>query len=523
MIGTVIIGTGAAGVSAAWPLAEAGIPVTLLDPDPGGPAPPALPDRPYLEARRGEAAQWRWLLDPASPPASLLDDTSPKFRAPTLAHVFAGHAAAQGISTEGFHMMGSLAAGGMTLAWGAGAAAFTAEETAGWPVGRAALEEGYRRVARRAGISGAGPDDLSEQAGLDGVAAPGVPLDAAGRHMQRRWEAARPGLLAQGFRLGRARLAVLREDAGERRACAELGLCLWGCPRRAIWSAAEELAVLRRHPAVTHRSGAFVEHLSRAGEGWALHLRDTRTGWREVLHARRVVLAAGAIGSARLALGLHGGPARVPLLSSPTAAFALLLPALLGRPPRQGSELGQHLFALGEGEAMACGVLFPTTGLPLAEFVARAPLSRALGIRAMRWLLPATVVGNAFFHSRYSAHSMAMDAQGRVVIQGGFAPDFAGHLAATARRLRPAFRRLGGIALPGSFAPGAPGSDLHYAGTLPMRAAPGPLECDAQGALAGAPGIFVADGAALPGLPGKSHTLTIMAWADRLGRHLAAG
>jgi choline dehydrogenase-like flavoprotein len=38
----------------------------------------------------------------------------------------------------------------------------------------------------------------------------------------------------------------------------------------------------------------------------------------------------------------------------------------------------------------------------------------------------------------------------------------------------------------------------------------------------GAPGLFVVDGAALPALPARHCTLTIMANADRIGRALAA-
>jgi len=65
------------------------------------------------------------------------------------------------------------------------------------------------------------------------------------------------------------------------------------------------------------------------------------------------------------------------------------------------------------------------------------------------------------------------------------------------------------------------GSDIHYAGTLPMRKDPRIGETNAVGELAGQPGLFVADAATFPELSAKPHTLTMMAMADRLGRHLA--
>ena len=48
----------------------------------------------------------------------------------------------------------------------------------------------------------------------------------------------------------------------------------------------------------------------------------------------------------------------------------------------------------------------------------------------------------------------------------------------------------------------------------------GPAACGADGTLNGGPGITIADGAALPALPARHCTLTIMANADRIARGL---
>jgi choline dehydrogenase-like flavoprotein len=68
---------------------------------------------------------------------------------------------------------------------------------------------------------------------------------------------------------------------------------------------------------------------------------------------------------------------------------------------------------------------------------------------------------------------------------------------------------------------GKPGSDIHYAGTLPMRQSPGLGETDQYGEVQGLENVHVVDGASLSLLPEKSHTLTIMANADRIARTLA--
>jgi len=91
-----------------------------------------------------------------------------------------------------------------------------------------------------------------------------------------------------------------------------------------------------------------------------------------------------------------------------------------------------------------------------------------------------------------------------------------------ARRLLAAsFRRLGAFLIPTSFTVGRPGSDIHYAATLPMTAEPTLGQTNQYGELAGASGIHVVDGSSLSALTAKSHTLTIMANADRIGKHIA--
>ena len=89
-----------------------------------------------------------------------------------------------------------------------------------------------------------------------------------------------------------------------------------------------------------------------------------------------------------------------------------------------------------------------------------------------------------------------------------------------AKKLREIYLRMGSLLLPGSFTVGQPGGDIHYAGTLPMREFPLLGETSANGEVKGLDGVFVVDGACLPILPEKSHTLTIMANADRIGREL---
>jgi choline dehydrogenase-like flavoprotein len=136
-------------------------------------------------------------------------------------------------------------------------------------------------------------------------------------------------------------------------------------------------------------------------------------------------------------------------------------------------------------------------------------------------LMPAATVGNCFLPGAHSDHSLTLQPDGGISIHGGEQAS----LAPTLARLRPtlarAFRTIGAFLPPGGFMPGAPGSDIHYAGTLPMMSDGPPGTSRPDGELIGLPGVYIADAAAFPVLPAKPHTLTMMANAHRVGAELA--
>lgn len=517
----VVVGAGPAGTSAALALRARGLPVHLLDAGEARPTPP--PEGTYIALRTSDPAQWRWQLGAE---VALRDDApgvSPKLRVPGLRAVFDGFAEANRLeAAQGFVLVGALAAGGLSTAWGCGVARFTDAELGPLRGERTALDTAYAEVARRMGLSGAYDDALSEELGVDRWSGPALPLDTLHACLWAR-RARAPGDLA----LGRARVAVLGEDRGEgpdaRRGCDRSGMCLWGCAGRSTWSAALDLERLRRDPGVVIEAGARVEALEQDELGaWRLAI-DGHGGPR-TLHARRVLLAAGTLASTRLAWrALTAPPPELSLQSNPMAAFLLVLPGMLGAPRERAFGLAQlsWLLELPDGER-AFGNLFSTAGLPVSEFLGHLPVVRRAGLPLLRALLPATVVGNAFLPGSLSHHRMRLSEDGRVRIEAGAAPELEAVREHVRRRLVTGLRRLGAWMLPGSFIAGAPGADLHYATTMPHALAPAPHECGLDGQVAGLPGVYLIDGAVLPLLPAKAHTLTLMANAHRIATALPA-
>jgi choline dehydrogenase-like flavoprotein len=497
----VIVGSGPAGVSAAWPLVEAGVPVLMIDAAPA--PPPPAPPRGDIAAFRADPARWRHQFGADLAGLAAGSDVSPKLATPLARHALAGFAAATGLATENFSAFGSLARGGLSTIWGALAAVYDDRDLAGFPIGRADLLPSYAAVAARIGLSGGAVDGVTVADGPD--------LTEPARRVLHAYGRAGP----DGLQVQRATNAVLMQARDGREGCAQCGLCLWGCARGSIYSSAPEIDRLRRLPHFRYRPGLTVTRLERDGEGHVL------VAGAEAIRARRILLAAGTIATSGLVLRRLGVMQPVRLLANPVAAIAFVLPGLVARKlPGRSFALAQLRYALDlpDGER-AAGALYGADALPLTAIAQRLPLSRPAALRLSRALAPALLLATIYLPGRFSRNTLRLTETG-LAITGEQPPDTVKALRDAGRRLARGMRRLGAFVLPGSFSPSPPGADAHYAGTLPMGG-PAPHGCSLDGEINACPGLHVVDGAALPVLPARHCTLTIMANADRIARLLA--
>lgn len=516
----IIVGSGPAGVSVTFPLVEAGLQVLMVD---GGKTPVVHPpSMGFLESRYNDADQWKWMVGDDFRALREIGAVSPKLRTPTLGYVYEDFLSSNSINASGFVAVGSLASGGLSNGWGCGVARLSPKELTSFPFSSHSLDRSYEVVATRMGISGCCDDDLSDYFGVDSWGQPPVRMDLLHQSIIKRYEKYRNELVAAGFRLGRSRVAALSRRLGSRSACDLSGNCLWGCSRQSLYSASFDLERLRVFSGFRYEPGFLVKSITPAEGGWAINGKRGVESLSVV--ARKIILAAGTLATTRLALGLLNHRENVPLLSCPSGAFLLWIPAMLGEPRVPAFGLGQLSFTLRiNDQDVVFGSTFGTTGIPVSEFLVHIPVGRRLGIDLLNAVLSSCLVGNLFLPGHLSASTASLCQDGSLSINGAHQPAVGDIMRQTECRLRKVFFRLGGLLIPRSFTVGLPGGDIHYAGTLPMKESPVAGETNYMGELSGAPGIHIVDGAILPTISEKSHTLTLMANADRIGRELAKG
>jgi len=518
----IIIGSGPAGVSAAFPLVESGLRVLMVD---GGHEQKIQPpDIDYLASRGSDIDQHKWIVGDDYYALRQSDTVSPKLRAPTLGYVFEGFSEANKVVEDGFITVGSLATGGLSNAWGCGVAKLGDDELGSFPFNALEIEPSYQTIAERIGISGGCDDDMSSYFGLDTSSQPPIQMDDLHCKMLDNYTRYREEIVKFGFQMGRSRVAVLSESYAGRKGCDVSGNCLWGCHKKALYSAYEDVQALKENNNFRLEQGFTVEGIERSEDTWRVAGTDrySVSGFRS-FSAKKVLFAAGTLATTRLVLGALKSKKSVKLLSCPTAAFMLWLPLHLGRKIVPSFGLGQLSFTMNvQRNTSVFGSTFSTAGIPVSEFVRHLPFHKRYGIDLMRGLLSSCLIGNIFLSGEFSSATARLGSNGELSITGGFDERVPSLMIDVKKLLRKTYWQMGAVLLPKSFTVGRPGGDIHYAGTVPMRSHPTVGETSSYGEVMGLDGVYVIDGACLSTLTEKSHTFTIMANADRIGRYIAS-
>lgn len=494
-----VIGAGAAGAHAALALAEAGVRVAMID-DGRAAAEDAGhgPDRNFEDVRRNDPAQHRWFLGEDWSGIPLREEAEN--------------------GTDGDRAY---------AATDAECAYLGDRELAALGLPGDALAEAYEDMTARIGI--AGPQDRP------GILEPLRPDHHAEALLRRAADRAGE-LRRQRCSVRQTHLAVLtrrREDweLRGRLPYAYTDMECFADPRRSVYHPRYTLEELETHPAFTRHRGWAVERVEEDGRGVRVHARTVDGKITRTFSAQSLVLAAGAVDTARILLrsrGLYGVP--VPLLSNGRVLAACLRPAALGDAgPRGRSSLCQ--VAVTDEVRTADGLhagqarLYGYRALQLLRLLpdAKAPLPEALGLLAL--LSPALVIADMRFPAAPSPDRTLLlqeiPGADRVRLSRG-----ADAAALEARedsilRLRRALRTLG--LHPLKTVRHAEGAASHYAGTVPVaEEGEAPLTVDASCKLRGSDRIWVADASVFRRLPAHAHTLTVMANARRVGGIAAA-
>jgi len=366
------------------------------------------------------------------------------------------------------------------------------------------------------------------------VIQPPLRLDSNAETILRRYQAREERYKASGIYLGQSLLAMLSEDLGDRQANAQTDMDFWTDAGRTVYRPRYTIEKLKACANFTHLGGRLALRFEGAPEGVSLECRNLETGAPEAFHARRLLLAAGAINSGRLALAsFRDYQSRLPILCNPNHWVAAINLSMLGKPARDRRHSLSQLTVLMRAE---CGEpdyvlaqIYSYRSLLLFRLLKDIPLPPRQGILFLRLLATAFTCVNIHFPDRPSADRwIQLEARDSGDVLRAGAVYSTAETSWIQRHEKRMLRFLAGLrCIPMGVNKPKHGASIHYAGTLPYSLEDRPYTTTPDGRLRHAPNVYVADGASWRFMPAKGLTLTLMANARRVAaqalQDLAAG
>lgn len=439
-------------------------------------------------------------------------------------------------SDEGFEPIASHAQGGLAEAWSAGAYPYRREDVVDFPFDWEALAECYDLVAGRIGVAGE-EDDLAGRFPLHRNLLPPPPLDEHARLLLEHYSARRTDLNRRGVQLGRARSAVLSQDALERRGCGLLGRCWEGCPTDSVWTPSVTLRALRGRPRFEYRRGLRAKwfRVDVARQVQSLVVERTDGSGDEEIPVERLALAAGTLETSRIVLESHrratGERVRLVGLLDTRQVLVPFMTWRMVRRPRDPRVYRHPQVALAlDGFEPREDVHAPLATLgtaPLHALVRSLPIDVRRGLSLVRDVRAALGVAIVSFADRRRKSCWVELAAGSESEEGNGAPLVAHYEAPTGEdaligrtvaRVRRALWTLGAFVPPGAVSVLPRGASAQYAGTLPMTRDARPFTTTPMGESRDYGGLQVVDGSTFPFLPARGPAFTLMANATRVAR-----
>jgi glucose dehydrogenase len=441
-------------------------------------------------------------------------------------------------SPAGFLQYQVFAVGGLQNLWNGVSLRFSADDFAAWPISYDDLAPHYAAVERLADVCGTQENLPNLPDGEYIKAKPFRPVD--------RFLAASVAALKDPDARAIANRKAINTREGTQASCISTGACAFGCPVGAVYKfPARLLPRIANRPNYHLRPNAKVTRLIRSADGkrvTAVEFIDTATGNSHRLEARIVVLAAGAVESPRIlfnsategdpgGLGNRSDQVGRRLQDNPKAVLSTSLWRLWGKRRDYDVGYGDPLIVMGRG-TLPDGSTFPfighdSQGIPdIPHYLTglkRFPPAIKVQLARLMFHSYATIglfcPGEPDPANRLKP-GIARDRFGipQVEIEFTSSPKARQMMAAMERWGRRVLRGASGTIIHGNSSNN--GTGIHYAGTTAMSESREDGVVDADLRCHDIENLYVCDGGAIPALPEKHLTLTIMALAHRLSGHI---
>ncbi len=516
-----IIGSGCTGAMAAATLCDNGKSVMMIDAGIEGETPVKTNDD-FISKRLHDAHQPDFFLGDELD--ALREPVHPNIPQQTPQRAFMNAQTDRfiPIQSNNFFPVESLAFGGLGNGWGLGSYTFSGKELQKCSLPVDEMNDAYKTVATRIGISGSADDDASVYChnNLFPVQ-PSVQLNPSAESLYHRYLKKQQQFTEKGITTGRPSLALLTEDLDGRKAYSYKDIDFYTNEDNSAYRPYITIQKLINQGLLDYKKGWLVLSFKEQDQFVSIQCLNIHSKEIQQFHARKLILCSGTLGTSRIVMRSLPGADQLPVICNAYTYMPMVYLPFVGKKHiGQFSSLAQLAMFYDpdkDHSNVAMASVYNYRSLLNFRIMKQMPLNHADGRKFLQLMIPSLFIAGIFHPANYLQGNTIQLRQSSSLTGDTLFTNYTytGKEEATIRHTEKvysgAFRKLSCLVLKKIRT--ITGGSIHYAGTLPFSDTEKPFHISGDGKLYGTSNVYVADGCGFTYLPGKGLTLSLMAYA----------
>lgn len=518
----IVVGSGCSGAMVAQTLVDGGKQVAMLDVGESDTTYKTLiPNKDYLQLRLNDAEQYKYFLGENAQGVVIDDKGKGAQITPPRAFMLRNTEKYIPLKSSTFTPIESLGYGGLGIGWGLQCWEFTKNEIKAAGMDYRRIIPAYEVVSKRIGISGTRDTAAEFTLGQLQSYDKSPTMDRNMQRVYNNYISKKSYFDKQRIFMGRTPLALITKDRGPRKKYPYRDMDFYDDNSGSAWRPWLTVDKLRTQANFTYINNFLALRFDEQKTYTTIYGIDPTLKKQLAYRCKWLILAAGALGTARIALRSYGKPAeRLPLLCNPYTYVPSVQPSMFGSGAER-SKIGFGQLSAFIGKATteiddSILTLYSYQSLMLFRIIRQAPLNFKDARPLLQYISSGLIVTGIQHSDAPSANKYLQLALNAASLTGDElqASYMLSEAELQAQKIREtqyirAMRRTGLYAIK-KINPGH-GSSVHYAGTLPFSVTEKPLALDPSGRLHGTKRVYVADSSGFNFLPARGLTFTLLA------------
>lgn len=523
----IVVGSGPSGAQAAQTLVEAGVGVAMLDVgEKDEKYEQLVPNNDFEEIRRSDKEQYYYFLGEDFETIPWDEVKEGAQLTPARKAIIRNVEKYIPSKSNSFFPMESLAYGGLGAGWGLGSYEYSDNELEKVGLNPVEMKAAYQVVGDRIGIS-SGNDNIKKYliGNLRNIQ-PALKIDNSMEKFLNSYKKKKKQLRKKNIYIGFPSMAFLTEDKGNRKKTSYQDMDFYTDREKAAYRPQFTIDELKKKPNFTYINNSLVLNFIEENDSVKVNIKRVNTNDVACIKCKNLLLAAGALGSARIVMRSFEQIKHLPILCNPYVYIPCVHLKMLGKPlSRYKTSMTQAMMIYdvsGNHDDLVSIALYTYRSLLLYKLIKEAPFDYVDSRIIMQYLQSALIIAGIHHPDEPSDKKYIELRKEKNSYTGDYLYASYSLNAEEERKIKrrekvvkSALRSLGCYPIK-RVDPGY-GASIHYAGTLPFcsnKDKCGTINYNGQ--LNGTRRVFIADGSGFKYLPAKGITFSLMANAHNV-------